>query len=152
MRDGAFIGEVSGAGTSPTENEYEWIDEQVVNGTSYSYTLTAVEESGASAEIAHAEATPARNAGTASQYTLYQNYPNPFNSQTSILFDLSENNFVSLKVYNLMGQEIAILLASELTAGRHEVMFDAADLASGIYLYRLEAKNFIAQRKMVLTK
>jgi hypothetical protein len=152
MRDGTHIGDVSGAGTIPTENEYSWIDEHVVNGTSYAYTLAAVDESGASEEIARAEATPSRTAGIASGYALYQNYPNPFNSQTSIIFDLAEDNFVSLKVFNLMGQEIETLLASELTTGRHEVVFDAANLATGIYFYQLEAGSFTTQRKLVLIK
>jgi hypothetical protein len=152
MREGILIGEVSGAGTSATENRYTWNDEHVVNGTSYSYTLIAVDESGASEEIALAEATPLRSAGNVSRYALYQNYPNPFNSLTSITFDLAEDNFVSLKVYNLMGQEIKTLVAGELSAGRREVVFDAADLATGIYFYRLESGSFTSQRKLVLIK
>jgi hypothetical protein len=152
MRDGTRIGEVSGAGTSPSENEYTWIDEHVVNGTVYSYALVAVDLSGIGEEIAHAAATPSRNAGTVFGYALHQNYPNPFNSQTQITFDLADDNYISLKIFNLMGQEVATLAAGEMSAGRHEVMFDAADLATGIYLYRLESSSFTAERKLTLIK
>jgi hypothetical protein len=72
------------------------------------------------------------------EYTLQQNYPNPFNPTTTIAFDLAEEALVTLKVYNMLGQEIAILIDNELyDAGEDEVDFDATGLPSGVYFYRL---------------
>ncbi|MBU1937294.1 T9SS type A sorting domain-containing protein [bacterium] len=84
--------------------------------------------------------------------TLYQNWPNPFNPFTVIRFHLNEPGFVSLKVYNLLGQEIATLLSGMKTAGTQTITFNGKDLPSGIYLYRLETDDFAAQKKMLLLK
>lgn len=83
---------------------------------------------------------------------LYQNYPNPFNPSTAITFDLPVAGPVSLIIYNTVGQEITRLVDGPLTAGRHEVVFDAAALPTGIYFYRFEANDFHAVRKMLLVK
>ncbi|MCB1060709.1 MAG: T9SS type A sorting domain-containing protein [Calditrichaeota bacterium] len=87
------------------------------------------------------------------KFTLYQNYPNPFNPNTTIQFDLAQSGPVSLKVFNLLGEEVATLLSSEpLSAGVQYVNFDAAGLASGVYLYQLETQGLTQTRKMVLLK
>ena len=86
------------------------------------------------------------------EFALHQNWPNPFNPTTQICFDLKESGFVSLKVYNLMGQEITSLISSIKTAGTHTVTFNANNLPTGIYIYRLEVKDFISQKKMLLLK
>lgn len=87
-------------------------------------------------------------------YCLYQNYPNPFNPSTNIEFEVPDNSFISLKVYNLLGEEVAELAAKDYSAGVHSVTFDASQLASGIYFYTLRAKdsNFEGTRKMVVMK
>jgi len=85
-------------------------------------------------------------------YELGQNYPNPFNPTTNIKFSIPESGIVTLKVYNLLGQEVAVLLNGEKPAGNYEATFDASMLSSGIYFYTLEAKNFTSTRKMVLLK
>jgi len=85
-------------------------------------------------------------------YELSSNYPNPFNPTTQIRFGLPEANFVRLTVYDVTGREVARLIEAEVGAGYHAVTFDGANLASGVYLYRLEAGDFIASRKMVLMK
>lgn len=85
-------------------------------------------------------------------FTLNQNYPNPFNPSTNISFTLPEASQVQLKVYNLLGQEVAVLLNSRLTAGSHSVTFEASGLSSGMYLYRIESGSFIQQKKMMLIK
>jgi len=85
-------------------------------------------------------------------YSLGQNYPNPFNPNTTIKFSVPENGEITLKVYNLLGQEVATLMNGELNAGTYEANFDASKLSSGIYFYTLEAKNFTSTRKMVLLK
>jgi len=85
-------------------------------------------------------------------YTLSQNYPNPFNPSTSIHYQFPELSFVTLKVYDVLGREVTILVNEEKPAGIYEVEFDGVNLPSGIYLYRLYAGNFIETKKMVLLK
>ena len=85
-------------------------------------------------------------------FSLKQNYPNPFNPSTTIFYELPKATFVTLKVYNLLGQEVATLLNEEKTAGSYKVQFDASNLAGGIYLYRLQAGEFFATRKLTLLK
>ena len=85
-------------------------------------------------------------------YELKQNYPNPFNPTTEIAFTLANQENVSLVVYNIIGQEVATLISSPMSAGSHAVKFNAANLSSGIYLYRLKAGNFVSIKKMILLK
>ena len=86
------------------------------------------------------------------EYNLAQNYPNPFNPNTNISFILPESGNVKLTIYNLLGQEIKTLVNGFKESGVHNVSFDARDLNSGIYLYKLEANNFNQTRKMTLVK
>jgi len=85
-------------------------------------------------------------------YVLEQNYPNPFTLSTTIRFGVPDNSFVSLKVYNLLGQEVAVLAEKEFSAGMHSVTFDASHLANGMYFYKIEAKDtdFAGTKKMIL--
>ena len=85
-------------------------------------------------------------------YNLSQNYPNPFNPTTVINFELPEASQVKLKIYNLLGQEIATLVNEEKPVGRHSVQFNASTLSSGIYIYQIKANNFIQSKKMILMK
>jgi xylan 1,4-beta-xylosidase len=87
-------------------------------------------------------------------YTLEQNSPNPFNQSTIIKLGIPDNSFVSLKVYNLLGQEVAVLAEKELSAGMHSVKFDASHLANGIYFYTIKAKDtgVVLTKKMTLIK
>ena len=83
---------------------------------------------------------------------LLQNYPNPFNPSTTIEFDLPKTSEVILKIYNLLGEEIATLLSASLLSGSHSVNWDASNLASGVYLYRLQAGDYIETKKLILMK
>ena len=85
-------------------------------------------------------------------YSLSQNYPNPFNRITTIKYSIPSLSFVKIKVYNLLGQEIAELVNKELQTGNYEVSFDATNFPSGIYFYRMEAGNFVQTKKMILMK
>jgi hypothetical protein len=85
-------------------------------------------------------------------FTLRQNAPNPFNSSTCITYSLPERMKVRLTVYNLVGEQVALLFEGEQSIGEHAQRFDASNLASGIYLYKLEAGKHILTRKMVLLK
>lgn len=88
----------------------------------------------------------------ADNYTLSQNYPNPFNPTTNIKFAIPQNGFVTLKVYNMLGKEVATLVNSNLSAGSYNFDFNASNLSSGIYFYKLEAGNFAETKKMMLVK
>ena len=85
-------------------------------------------------------------------YALRQNFPNPFNPATEILFDLPESVWVSLVVYDVLGREVARLVEGELQAGWHRARFDAGSLPSGVYLYRIQAGNFMDTGRMLLLK
>ncbi len=85
-------------------------------------------------------------------FQLLQNYPNPFNPVTSIQYSVGSKQFVTLKVYDLLGNEVAVLVNEEKPAGNYMVNFNAAGLASGIYFYRLKAGNFTQNHKMILLK
>jgi len=82
-------------------------------------------------------------------YKLYQNYPNPFNATTSISFDLMQAEHVLLKVFNMLGQEVAVLVDDELSIGHHQVSFNASGFPSGIYFYKLETNHFSSINKML---
>ncbi len=84
--------------------------------------------------------------------SLLQNYPNPFNPSTNIDFELNEDTQVRISVYNLLGQEVATLIDGFKSAGRHSVRFDASNLSTGIYIYRMEAAGNVFTKKMLLTK
>jgi hypothetical protein len=86
------------------------------------------------------------------KYSLHQNYPNPFNPSTSIRFDLPKQGFVSLKVFDISGREVAELVKEELSAGVYEYNFDGSELGSGVYFYKLTTNNFSETKRMVLVK
>ena len=83
---------------------------------------------------------------------LHQNYPNPFNPTTTIAFELPSTSGVTLTIYDLMGREVDVLVSETLSAGRHEVRWDARDLASGLYLYRLIAGSYVKAKTLSLIK
>lgn len=90
--------------------------------------------------------------GTPKQFFVEQNYPNPFNPATTIHFGIPQQSSVTVKVYNLIGQEIVTLYNGELKAGVHEVKFNASHLTSGMYLYRVQAGNYVDVKRMMLIK
>jgi hypothetical protein len=87
-----------------------------------------------------------------STFELHQNYPNPFNPTTNITFSMQNNDFVSLKVFNAIGQEVKTLLNENMSAGTHTVAFNASELTSGVYFYRLESGKSVSIKKMILMK
>lgn len=85
-------------------------------------------------------------------FNLLQNYPNPFNPTTRISYSLPEANFVSLKIYDMLGSEVTTLVNENRPAGRYEIEFDASRLSSGAYVYKLTAGNYQVAKKMILMK
>jgi len=85
-------------------------------------------------------------------YSLNQNYPNPFNNRTIIKYSLGSSSFVTLKIYNVLGNEVARLVNQFKTAGEYEVEFDAKDMSSGFYLYELRTNKYIETKKLLLLK
>jgi hypothetical protein len=151
-RDGRIIGQVPTKGNDASGHSYVFSDGNVNSGTTYSYTLASVDLNGNREVLATRSVTPDFSAAAPVDYALYQNYPNPFNATTTFVFDLKEATTVSLKLYNVAGQEVASVLSGELSGGRHEVSFDASGLPSGMYLYRLDTPSFSAAKKMLLMK
>ncbi len=88
----------------------------------------------------------------AERFTLSQNYPNPFNPSTTIKFSVPESNLTSLKIYNILGQQVATLINEELSTGSYEIKFNASNLSSGVYFYTITSGDFSASRKMMLLK
>ena len=85
-------------------------------------------------------------------FQLNQNYPNPFNPTTRIKYSIAKNSFVSLIVYNIVGEKVTTLIEQQQYAGRYEVDWNASNLANGIYIYRVQAGNFVETKKMILLK
>jgi hypothetical protein len=92
------------------------------------------------------------NGNLPSEFVLYQNYPNPFNSRTTISYKISKQSFVSIQIYNSLGEYVASLENEEKSPGIYEVNFSAENLPSGIYLFRLNAGKFTDAKKMILLK
>ncbi len=90
--------------------------------------------------------------GNILDYRLEQNYPNPCNPSSTIEFTLSRNEFVSLKIFDILGKEVLTLVSDELSPGRHRYTFDVVDLSSGIYFYRLQAENHVETKKLVVLR
>ncbi len=86
------------------------------------------------------------------RYALLPRYPNPFNPTTTIWYDLPKESHVVLKVYNVLGQEIAPLIDADQRAGRHSRVLDGSKLASGTYFYRLQAGSFVESKKVMILR
>jgi hypothetical protein len=141
------IGFVNGYGTTTEIQTYKYVDKNVSPGI-HIYRLKQIDFDGTfeySNEIEVEVLAPL-------SYVLEQNYPNPFNPSTKIEFQIPEQSSVILKIYDVLGNEVRILVNNEMDAGKHSVEFDASELASGIYYYRIQAGEFDNMKKMVLIK
>jgi hypothetical protein len=86
------------------------------------------------------------------EFALFQNYPNPFNPTTLIRYLLPVQGYVTLKVYNVLGREVEMLVSENQSAGTHSVNFNAKGLSSGVYLYRLSSGSFQSTKKLIIMK
>lgn len=146
------IGFVEGNGTTLEQQNYVYVDAGLANGQ-YNYRLKQVDFDGTFEYSPIVEV----EINVPVQFVLQQNYPNPFNPSTKIAFGLAVDSKVTLKVFDVLGQEVLTLINQNLGAGQHEVNFDAAALNSGVYFYRVDAsgidgQNFTSVKKMILTK
>ncbi len=93
-----------------------------------------------------------KSTGPSDDYKLYQNYPNPFNPTTKISYKIRKEGNVYLSVFNLVGKEISVLVNEYQQPGEYEVEFNASDLPSGIYLYKLEINGYVSVKRMTLLR
>lgn len=142
------IGFVNGAGNSNSPKEYTYTDKlSNINGKFY-YRLKQIDNDGT---ISFSKVVEVLNSKP-STLNLSQNYPNPFNPSTVIKYQIPVDARVSIKVYNVLGNVVATLQNGFQTAGEYSVSVDGSNLASGVYFYKIEAGDFSATKKMLLTK
>ncbi len=141
-------GYVQGFGTTTEPHSYTFTDNIQDRQSSLSYRLKQIDFDG-SYEYSKAVEV---NINTPDKFLLEQNYPNPFNPATSISYSVPKDGFVHLVVYNVLGQKVTELVNENVRAGSHQVTFNAANLSSGVYYYRIEAGGFTATRKMILLR
>lgn len=141
------IGFKEGNGESNSPKSYSFIDSKPAEGK-ISYRLKQIDFDGKATYSKEIEI----NYEPVREYALAQNYPNPFNPTTKISFSLAEKGFVSIKIFNSLGEEVKSLVEKEMNAGRHEVILNASDLASGTYICRMSSKKFSKTVKMLLVK
>ncbi|MBT8378641.1 MAG: T9SS type A sorting domain-containing protein [Ignavibacteria bacterium] len=138
---------VPGSGSTTEPKGYGYTDNSVNNGTYY-YRLKQVDFDGSFSFSKLIEV----NVGLPSEFTLEQNYPNPFNPKTTVSYSIPELSFVTLRVYDVLGNVITTLINEEKSIGIHTIDFNASDLPSGIYFYQLQAGNLTQTKKMILLK
>ncbi len=145
----AKIGFVSGNGTSNEAHSYSFVDNAATFGT-YSYRLKQIDHDG---KFQYSNTVDATVAMAPNTMMLGQNYPNPFNPETSIEFAVPATGYTTLKIYNVLGEEVATLVNGNVEAGvMNRVSFNAANFVSGLYFYMLRSGNFVDTKKMLLMK
>ena len=142
------IGFVKGNGTTTAANNYTFTDRNILSQTAYSYRLKQMDFNGSYSYSKVVQVST----NLISTFELKQNYPNPFNPSTQISFSLAQNGFVRLVVYNLLGQEVKTLINRNMEAGSHSITFEASDLQSGVYIYKLTSSGFTQTKKMILLR
>lgn len=147
IRNWVKIGFVQGNGTSNAPHTYSFTDEAVAAGR-YAYRLKQIDNNGAFKYYGEAEVVIAAPA----KFSLGSNFPNPFNPSTMIRFSIPQSCSVTLKVYDMLGKQVASLADGDLGAGTFSVTWNAERAPSGVYFYRLNADSFSATKKLMLTR
>ncbi|NLT51936.1 MAG: T9SS type A sorting domain-containing protein [Ignavibacteria bacterium] len=143
------VGFIEGAGNSNSPKEYSFTDNLTLTSYSYSFRLKQIDIDG---KFTYSKEITVEAASQPTEFALKQNYPNPFNPTTKIEFSIPAENNVEIKVYNILGMEVATLLNEHKQAGTHNVEFNANALSSGIYFYKISSGNFSAIKKMTLLR
>jgi hypothetical protein len=141
------IGFVEGHGTTTEPNEYSFTDKNISTGM-YFYRLKQIDYDGSFEYSLEVKV----EVGTPLEFSLEQNYPNPFNPNTKIKYSVPHSSNVTIKVFDILGNEIETLVNEEKPVGRYEINFNASSLPSGVYFYQLRAGNFVGTKKMILLK
>jgi sugar lactone lactonase YvrE len=147
FRNGSKIAFIEGRGTTAEKQKYFYSDNDLHHGN-YNYRLEQIDFDGTRSMIS--EITVVLTLPEI--FSLSQNYPNPFNPATVISFQLPISGSVALKVYDLLGREVATLVNEDKPAGKYEIEFDASQLSSGVYFYQLSSGSFIEIKKMTIIK
>jgi hypothetical protein len=146
--DWLTIGFAEGHGNSNSPKQYNFIDADINQSGTYFYRLKQIDNDGTYeySDVVSIEV------GVPNNFYLSQNYPNPFNPETRIDFTLPEKQLISLRIYNTLGELVRELVNEVKEAGSYSVTFDASNLPSGVYIYRLQTSSFSANKKMTLLK
>lgn len=142
------VGFVEGKGTTTETQYYSYSDELGnIESSKLYYRLKQVDFNGSFeySDIIEVVTAP-------SEFSLSQNYPNPFNPVTTIKYNIPVNSFITLRVFDVLGNEVSILINEQKPAGKYEIEFDASGLPSGIYYYQLKTGEFVSTKKMILLK
>ena len=148
---------IQGAGSSATKHEYTFTDEGLTEGVTYWYRLEDVAFDGTRTMHGPISVDAEGVVSLPEEYVLPPCYPNPFNSITTIQYQLPESSDVRLAIYNVLGQEVRVLVEETQEAGQHTVHWDSRDdsgreMGSGIYLSRLQREQFSSTRRMLLLR
>ena len=141
------IGFVGGAGTSNSPRTYSFVDKNPPAGA-YGYRLKQIDRNGS---FSYSEVLEV-SVNVPGKLALSQNYPNPFNPSTTVSFSIPFKSVISLKVFDLLGKEVATIYSGELSPGNYTRQWNASDLTSGVYFYRIQAGSFSQTKKLVLLK
>ncbi|MCX7611395.1 MAG: T9SS type A sorting domain-containing protein, partial [Ignavibacterium sp.] len=141
------VGFVPGNGNSNSPRYYEFLDQNIPSGKIF-YRLKQFDNDGSFKYSDHIEV----EIKSANDFKLFQNYPNPFNSQTIISYFIPQDNFVNLKIYDVIGNEISTLVNEYQTAGYYDINFESSDLSSGIYIYKIFVGENSQHKKMIILK
>jgi len=139
---------IQGHGNSNSPKEYSYNDKDLfAGGSKFQYRLKQIDTDGNFdySDIIEVEVVP-------DQYELSQNYPNPFNPSTTINFSLPKQTQLKIRIYNMLGEQVATIAEGMYEAGYHKVSFNASNLPSGTYIYRLESSEYVKVKKMILLK
>ena len=139
---------VEGYGNSNSPKEYSYSDKDLfAGGSKFQYRLKQVDTDGqyTFSDVVEVEILP-------TQFELSQNYPNPFNPSTTIRFSLPKETQLKINIYNMLGEIVETIAEGTYEAGYHKINFNASNLSSGMYIYRIESSDFVKTMKMMLLK
>jgi photosystem II stability/assembly factor-like uncharacterized protein len=142
------LGFVQGKGTTTETQVYTFIDKDLISGK-YNYRIKQIDFNGSHK---YYDLNEEVEIAAPNSYDLSQNYPNPFNPTTKIKYSVPVEGFVNIAVFNILGEKVANLVNSIQKAGKYELSFDATNLSSGMYIYRMESGNYVSIKKMMILK